>query len=148
MPWYWRAFGDWELRRRRLWFVDHVQPIVLRTNPGLQNSSLSVCASNWCFRPDQLRGALISGRNNRRDEPISPSGYGLYESRLLRVIFQDLSNLADCAPDAVVCVQKDIGPPNPGHDFLTSNDLAWALEQQQKNLQRNPLQLQHTAAAT
>ena len=75
------------------------------------------------------------------------SGYGLYEFRLLGVVFQNLTNLADCAPDAVVRVQKDICPPYPGDDFLTSNDLALALEQQQKNLQRNPLQLQHTPAA-
>ena len=38
--------------------------------------------------------------------------------------------------------------PNPGDDFVPGNNLVLVLKQQDKDLQRNALQLQHMIAAT
>src|ERR1700735_1968083 len=94
-----------------------------------------------------FRGVSLFGRNNRRDETISPPGYGLDKSRGFGVFPQRLANLPNSAPGAVVCIQEDIIAPDSADDFIASDDLSRALEEQKKNFQRNPLQLQHTIAA-
>src|SRR6266851_3234405 len=84
----------------------------------------------------------------RCDKPISVSCYCLYKARLFGVIFQDQTNLADGSPDAVVGIKKCALAPNPGDDFIASDDLAWAFDQQSQDFERDSFHLQHMTAPT
>ena len=84
---------------------------------------------------------------DQRDEAIPLSGHCLYESRGLGVILQDLTKLPDRAPDAVVGIEENTLAPNPRDDFVPGNNLVPVLKQQEKDLQRDTLQLQHMTAA-
>ena len=64
---------------------------------------------------------FLCGRNDRRNEAIPPSGHGLNKSWGFGVVLKNLADLADCTPDAVVCIEKNIIAPNPGHNFVAAN---------------------------
>ena len=90
--------------------------------------------------------ACLFGSNDQRDEAISLPGHGLYESRGLGVILQDLTKLADRAPDTVVGIQENTLAPNPGNDLIPGNNLVPVFKQKEKDLERDALQLQHMTA--
>src|SRR6202041_2276015 len=90
--------------------------------------------------------AWFFGRNNQRDEAISLPGHGLYEPWGLGVILQDLAKLADRTPDTVVGIQEDTLAPNPGNDLIPGNNLVPVFKQQEKDLERDTLELQHMTA--
>jgi hypothetical protein len=87
------------------------------------------------------------GKNNRRNESIPSSGHGLDKPRGFRVVLQDLANLADRTPDAVVGIKKSASPPDSGNDFVARDSLTPALDEQNHDLQRDTLDLQHAIAA-
>jgi hypothetical protein len=58
-----------------------------------------------------------------------------------------LANLPDGTPDAVVGIQENALSPNSGDNFLTSDNFARVLKQQEKNFKRNPLQLHYMSSA-
>ncbi|XWK55277.1 hypothetical protein RBB74_02930 [Tunturiibacter gelidiferens] len=67
----------------------------------------------------------------------------MYEPWGLGVILQDLAKLADRAPDTVVGIQENTLAPNPGDDLIPSNNLVPVFKQQEKDLERDTLKLQH-----
>ena len=81
------------------------------------------------------------GRNNRRNESIPSSGHGLDKPRGFGVVLKSLAKFADCASDAVIRVEENIIAPNPGHDFLATDDLAPVLQEQNEDFQRDTFQL-------
>ena len=87
------------------------------------------------------------GSNDQRDEAIPLSGHCFYESRALGVILQRLPKLADRAPDTVVGIQENTLSPNPGNDFVPGDNLVLVLNEQDKYLQGDTLQLQDVTAA-
>jgi hypothetical protein len=58
-----------------------------------------------------------------------------------------LTDLADGRVDAVVCVNEDLFAPNAIQDFFAGEELAMALDQQKKQVQRNALEMNDAAAA-
>jgi hypothetical protein len=58
-----------------------------------------------------------------------------------------LADFADCAPDAVIRVEENIIAPDPGHDFVATDDLAPVLQEQNKDFQRDTFQLEDVTAA-
>ena len=88
-----------------------------------------------------------SDRSDRRDEAIPLSGDCLYESWALGVILQRLTKLPDRAPDAVVGIEENTFAPNPRDDFVPGDNPVLVLNQQDKYLQRDALQLQDMTAA-
>ena len=86
------------------------------------------------------------GSNDRRDEAIPLPGHGLYETWGLGVILQDLTKLADRAPDTVVGIQENALAPNPGNDLIPGNNLVLVLKQKEKNLERDALEFEHMTA--
>ena len=66
--------------------------------------------------------------------------------RGLGVILQDLTKLADRAPDTVVGVQEGALAPNPGNDLIPGNNLVSVFKQKEKDLERDALQLQRMTA--
>jgi hypothetical protein len=77
----------------------------------------------------------LFGSNNRRDEAIPTPGHGLYEPWCLGVILQDLTKLADRAPDTVVGIQENALAPNPGNDLIPGNNLVPVLKQKENDLE-------------
>jgi hypothetical protein len=65
------------------------------------------------IRFGSLPAACFRGIYDGCDEAISLPGYCLYKSRGLGIILQDLTQFADCTPDAVVSIQKNSVAPNP-----------------------------------
>ena len=88
----------------------------------------------------------LFGSNDQGDEAISLPGHGLYESRGLGVILQDLTKLADRAPDTVVSVEESALAPHPGNDLIPGNNLVSMFKQEEKDLERDALQLQRMNA--
>jgi len=88
------------------------------------------------------------GRYDRSNEAISLSGHCLYEMRGVGIIFQHLTQLPNSAPNAVVGIEKGTFAPNFGDDFVSGNNVARAIEQQDKYLQRDTLELQQMSAVT
>ncbi len=88
----------------------------------------------------------LFGSNDQGDEAIPLPGHGLYESRGLGVILQDLTKLTDRAPDTVVRVQESALAPNPGNDLIPGNNLVPVFKQKEKDLERDALQLQRMTA--
>jgi hypothetical protein len=72
----------------------------------------------------------------------------LYQAWALGVIFQCLTELPDRASNAVVGVEENIFAPNPRDDFIPGDNLAPVLNEQDKYLQGNALQLYDAGAAT
>jgi hypothetical protein len=87
------------------------------------------------------------GRTNWRDEPIPLSCDCLDELWLLGIVLQDLPNFADCTPDAVVSIEKNVLTPNTGHYFVAMDGFAPVLDEQNQDLQGNTLDLQHAIAS-
>ena len=71
----------------------------------------------------------------------------MYESRALGVILQRLPKLPDRAPDAVVGIEENTFAPNPRDDFIPGDNLVLVLNEQDKYLQGDTLQLQDVPAA-
>src|SRR6202034_2559024 len=63
------------------------------------------------------------------DETISLAGDGLYETRLFRIILQNLPDLTNRTVDAVIGVEEDILAPDSRDDVLPANDLSLMLNQ-------------------
>jgi hypothetical protein len=82
-----------------------------------------------------------------RYEAVSLARHRLNEPRHVGVILQDLPELADCAPDAVVGVEEDTLAPDLSDNFVSSDDLTLVLEQQYQDLQRDTFQFQPMTVA-
>ena len=96
---------------------------------------------------ERLPSPLLPRRSHRRDKSIPLPGHRLNESRALGVILQRLAQFPDRAPDAVVRVEENTFAPNPRDDFVPGDNLVPALNEQDKHLQRDALQLHHMLAA-
>ena len=78
-------------------------------------------------------------------ETVSPAGEGFDETRLLRIVFQDLTDFADGAVDAVVGIEKDVFAPDFLGDFFAGDELAFLLNEDDENLQGKALELDDTS---
>jgi hypothetical protein len=91
-------------------------------------------------------GTGAAGLQDRRHEAIPPSGNGLNETRLLRIVLQHLPDLAHCAIDAVVHIQVGALAPDPLRNLLPGDQVARALGEQEQDVQRDALELQGTTS--
>jgi hypothetical protein len=82
------------------------------------------------------RFLLGSGGN----EPVSAARDRLDETWALRVVLQGLADLADSAINAVVRIKEHILAPNPLGDFVASDELPTALDEEQKDFGGDALQ--------
>ena len=93
-------------------------------------------------------GDLVYGRwygyRHGPDEPVPFSGDCLDKGWIFRVVFENLTNFADCGIDAVIGVQEDILTPDPFDDVLSGYQLPFALDQQEQDLHGDSLQLQES----
>ena len=76
---------------------------------------------------------------------VSPAGEGFDKARLLRIVFQDLTDFADGAVDAVVSIEKDIFAPDSLGDFFAGDELTFLLNEDDENLQGKALELEDTS---
>ena len=83
-------------------------------------------------------GLLLRGRvDYQRDEAISPSSDGLYKTRLFRIVFQNVSDLANRTVDAVVRIEEYVLCPDPLDDLVPGDELSFLLQQQDQKFHRN-----------
>lgn len=113
----------------------------MRVTVWLRNETRRTCGTDWCLRFGRVHGVSFFGKNKRRNESIPSSGYGLDKPRGFRVVLQYLANFADCTPDAVIRIQENVIAPNPGYDFVATDNLSAALQQQNQNFQWDTFQL-------
>jgi hypothetical protein len=69
-------------------------------------------------------------------------------ARLLGIVLQYLADFADGAVDAVVSIEKDVLAPDPLGNFLAGNELTLPLDQNEQDLQRKTLELQHATSVS
>ncbi len=62
------------------------------------------------------------------------------ETGIAGVVFQRLAKLPDRASDAVVGIEKNAFAPNPRDNFVEGNNLVFALDEQNEDLQGDALQ--------
>src|SRR5215471_16713050 len=74
---------------------------------------------------------------NRSDEAIAAADHRLDKPRLFGIIFQRLPDPANGGVDAVVGVDENAFAPDPFDNFLTNDQLATALYQQEQQFHRN-----------
>jgi len=67
--------------------------------------------------------------------------------RLLGIVVQDLTYLADRAINAVIGIKKNALAPDFLNDLFPCGELASLLNQEEQNLRRDALQPEHTPAA-
>ena len=84
---------------------------------------------------------------DRSDETVSLSGNGLHEARLLRIIPKNRSDLADGRVDSVFGVDEDIVAPQASDDFLSCDEIAFFLNQQDEQLHWEFFELDAAASA-
>jgi hypothetical protein len=63
----------------------------------------------------------------------------------LRIIFEDLTDFADSAVDAVVSIEEDVFSPDPLGDFFAGDELTFLLNQDDEDLQGKALQFEDTS---
>ena len=80
-------------------------------------------------------------------EAIAAAGDRLNKAGLFRVIPQRLPYFADSAVYAVVCIKKDVFPPDPLYHLLARDQLPFALNQADQDFSRDTFQLQRTSLA-
>jgi len=97
--------------------------------------------SDWDLGWQGPSAPFWAGFDYRRYEPISSPGDGLYETRSLGIVLQDLSDLPDRAIDAVIGVKENPFAPNPLDNLFPADELPPALQQQQENFSWDALQL-------
>ena len=71
---------------------------------------------------------------------------GLHESGLLRVIAQSVSDFSDGGVDAMLGIDKDLAAPEMLGNFISGDELALSLHQQDEQFQRLSFELHRTAA--
>lgn len=84
---------------------------------------------------------------HRRDEAITSSWLGLDEARIFGGIAQRVAKLVNCCIQTVIEVNERVCWPKTLLQFFASNDLACALQQEYKNLERLFLELYLAAIA-
>src|SRR5262249_32628581 len=89
------------------------------------------------------REFLFLRGNDRCNKAIPLAGNCLDKLRLFGIVLQDLANLADGAPDAVIGVEENSVTPNFSDNLLAGNNLAPVLKQKNQDLQRNTFQFEH-----
>jgi len=81
----------------------------------------------------------LSGRAHRPDEAISASRQGLNKSGIFGIIIQGCSKPLHGIVQPLLEVHKGVGGPQPLLKFFSGNDFPGALQQQDQNLDRLPL---------
>ena len=64
----------------------------------------------------------------RSGKAIALPHHSLYEARLLRIVAQHRTDLADSRVDAVVYIDEDVFAPKPLDDFLAGHQLPVPLD--------------------
>jgi hypothetical protein len=82
-----------------------------------------------------IRWASFGSRHNRFDESITLPRNSLNVSRTRPFVAKDCSEAADHYIETVMKVDVPVGP-QPALDLFASNQLAWPLEQQTKQIDR------------
>src|SRR5215472_1575677 len=102
-------------------------------------------SSNWKHLVNAWLGSYILC--SFRQKAISSSDYGLQIPRLLRIVLERGTNLADCSVDALFNIHKDIFSPQPVCNLFASYELALILDQEHEQLQRETFQPEWLALA-
>src|SRR6266581_7318690 len=111
-------------------------------NQALMRGCGRICGASACSASPGFLGL-----EHRCDETIAPPRDGLDEAGLLRIVPQDLPDLANRAVDAVVAIEVDALSPNPLDDLLPADQLSPLLRQEQQHLHGDSLQLERVAGA-
>jgi hypothetical protein len=71
---------------------------------------------------------------DRSNESVSPARESFHKAGIFGGVAESVPKSFDCSVQAVVEIYKRVGGPKPGLQFLASDDLAGALEEEGQNL--------------
>ena len=98
--------------------------------------------------------AFLDGRRGRgrfnsnlRDEAVPLTNHGLNEARVPRIVTKDEAQLVNCCVNAVIGILESVLAPKPAINHVPADKLSVTLEQQDKQLHRDALELERVTGA-
>ena len=82
-----------------------------------------------------------------RNEPVTLTNHGLNEAWIPRIITKDEAQLVNCCVNAVIGILESVLAPKPAINHVPADKLSVTLEQQDKQLHRDALELERVTGA-